>query len=104
MAKTNRIRCLGCGEVLESRSVHDFRMCKCGRCGVDGGREYLRRLGGPDDYEELSEGWELEGSGWPPPCGIGEFFDLGSGYRGYPISIAKMLKKWKYVVQEFPQR
>lgn len=50
----NEIQCRHCGEVLYSKTVHDFKMCKCGKCGVDGGLEYLRRLGDPDDYIELS--------------------------------------------------
>jgi len=36
-------------------SVHDFKFCSCGLCAVDGGHEYLRRCGNPEDWEELSE-------------------------------------------------
>lgn len=52
----NCIKCNNCGDVIESTSVHDFKMCSCGRVGVDGGHEYLRRLfaDGQDDFEELS--------------------------------------------------
>ena len=52
---TNKIRCKNCGEILESKSVHDFKMCGCGACGVDGGRSYLRRIGESEAWEELSE-------------------------------------------------
>ena len=52
---TNKIKCKNCGDVIESKYTHDFKMCKCGAVGVDGGRAYLRRLGNPDDWEELSE-------------------------------------------------
>lgn len=55
MIKLNRIRCKLCGDVITSQSVHDFRFCKCGKCAVDGGKEYLRRLGNPENIEELSE-------------------------------------------------
>ena len=51
----NKIRCRKCGEVIESKSVHDFKYCKCGAVFVDGGREYLRRGGALGDIEELSE-------------------------------------------------
>jgi hypothetical protein len=51
----NAVRCKTCGDIIESRTVHDLVMCSCGACGVDGGREYLRRLGDPEAYEELSE-------------------------------------------------
>ena len=52
----NKIRCLKCGDTIESVSVHDFKWCKCGAVAVDGGLEYLKRcFNEPDDYEELSE-------------------------------------------------
>ena len=51
----NRIKCLKCGDVIESKSVHDFRWCSCHACAVDGGRQYLRRLGEPTDWEDMSE-------------------------------------------------
>ncbi len=56
----NAIRCKHCGDVIESISVHDFVACSCGACAVDGGRDYLRRCGNLDDYEELSEYKEIE--------------------------------------------
>lgn len=52
----NKIRCKKCGEVIESKSRHDFVTCKCGSCSVDGGLNYIRRCANSlDDYEELSE-------------------------------------------------
>ncbi|MBR4514572.1 MAG: hypothetical protein IKO61_06765 [Lachnospiraceae bacterium] len=56
----NRIKCLKCGDVIESFTVHDFKSCSCGACFVDGGKEYLRRLGNRGDWEELSETVEEE--------------------------------------------
>lgn len=49
----NRIKCKKCGEIIESTSRHDFKFCKCGAVAVDGGKDYLRRVG--KDYEELVE-------------------------------------------------
>lgn len=61
---SNKIRCKHCGDVIESNHVHDFKYCSCGKCAVDGGHEYLRRLhtssAPEDDYEELSEYEEEE--------------------------------------------
>ena len=51
----NRIKCKKCGENIESTSRHDFKFCKCGAVAVDGGKDYLRRVGNKDDYEELIE-------------------------------------------------
>lgn len=43
--KINEISCNSCGEVLRSTHRHDFKFCVCGAVAVDGGLEYLRRLG-----------------------------------------------------------
>lgn len=51
----NRARCKKCGDVIESRYGHDFVWCKCGAIAVDGGRNYLKRVGNIEDCEELSE-------------------------------------------------
>lgn len=52
----NAIRCVKCGDVIESESVHDFKWCRCGAVAVDGGRAYLKRcFNEAEDYEELSE-------------------------------------------------
>ena len=51
----NKIKCKKCGDTIESTYRHDFKFCKCGAVAVDGGKDYLRRLGYEEDYEELSE-------------------------------------------------
>lgn len=51
----NAIRCKKCGDIIESLTRHDFEECSCGAVAVDGGRSYLRRVGFPEDWEELSE-------------------------------------------------
>ena len=38
----SKIRCRLCGDVIESRSRHDLRWCRCGEVFVDGGPHYLR--------------------------------------------------------------
>ena len=53
--KVNRIKCLKCGDIIISESVHDFKFCKCGSCAVDGGTDYLRRCGELENWEDLSE-------------------------------------------------
>lgn len=57
----NAIRCKKCGDIIESKTVHDFKFCSCGSCAVDGGHEYLRRCGNREDWEELSEAEKAEG-------------------------------------------
>lgn len=53
--KRNMIRCKKCGDIIESKSVHDFQMCTCGSCYVDGGHEYIRIGGNFKDIEVLTE-------------------------------------------------
>lgn len=48
----NAIFCNSCGDRIASENRHDFKMCKCGKVGVDGGHEYLRRIG--EDYKDVS--------------------------------------------------
>lgn len=51
----NCIQCKKCKDVIESVDVHDFVICSCGACGVDGGLEYLKRMvDNKDCYVELS--------------------------------------------------
>ena len=51
----NCIKCLKCGDIIESESRHDFKTCSCGAISVDGGKDYLRRCGNRDDWEDFSE-------------------------------------------------
>lgn len=53
----NRCKCKKCGDIIESKSVHDFVRCKCGAIFTDGGTDYIHRGGKLDDIEEMDE-WE----------------------------------------------
>ena len=56
----NRAQCKTCSEIIESRFRHDYQTCTCGAIAVDGGHDYLKRGGLPDQLVELSES-EYEG-------------------------------------------
>lgn len=45
------IRCLTCNDVIYSRSRHDFRWCSCHSCAVDGGFDYLKITGNPENWQ-----------------------------------------------------
>lgn len=47
----NIAKCNKCGGIIESHHVHDFRTCPCGSISVDGGQEYIRRCGDPEDFD-----------------------------------------------------
>ena len=40
---SNKIKCNYCGDIIESKYRHDYKQCKCGKCSVDGGLDYLKR-------------------------------------------------------------
>jgi hypothetical protein len=57
-----KVKCLKCGKILVSKSVHNFVMCGCdNQTFVDGGDQYCR-FGGVDmDFVELIMTPETEG-------------------------------------------
>lgn len=64
--KVCRVRCKLCGTVLEyvNRSKQDnglgsALMCDCGKVGLDPSACLYRVLGDPENYEDLSEPWEI---------------------------------------------
>ena len=52
---SNKIKCNLCGDIIESKHVHDFRFCNCKSVAVDGGKSYRRRIGNVGDWQDLSE-------------------------------------------------
>jgi hypothetical protein len=50
----NAVKCLLCGDVIESKHCHDFVRCTCDNVAVDGGKDYLRRIFQTKQYEDLS--------------------------------------------------
>ena len=50
----NKAKCLKCDDVIESKHRYDFVQCKCGAIAVDGGKEYLRRVGEFSSYKDMS--------------------------------------------------
>ena len=60
----NAIQCKKCGEIIESKSRHDYVQCKCGSCAVDGGHNYLRRSAADSNlYIDLSKSVEITSKG-----------------------------------------
>ena len=51
----NAAQCAKCGDEIYSNHRHDFVSCSCRAIFVDGGRDYLRRGGNPEDFIDLSE-------------------------------------------------
>ena len=52
---SNKIKCKKCGDIIESKSTNDYKKCSCGTVAVDGRKDYLKRIGNEEDYEDISE-------------------------------------------------
>ena len=57
MIVQNAVICNKCDDFIVSKHRHDFVECKCGNIAVDGGQEYLRRVGTMNSYIDMS--WSL---------------------------------------------
>ena len=55
MILINKAKCKNCEDIIESKHRHDFVSCSCGKIAVDGGKDYLRRMGNKEDRIEMSE-------------------------------------------------
>lgn len=51
---SNKNKCKKCGNIIESKSTNDYKRCSCGTVAIDGGKDYLKRIGNEEDYEEMS--------------------------------------------------
>lgn len=58
----NIAKCRNCGDIIESIHRHDFVACKCfvneehnKGIAIDGGKDYIRRVGEPDSFMEPTE-------------------------------------------------
>lgn len=61
MIVQNAVICNKCDELIYSAHRHDFRECKCGNIAVDGGQEYLRRVGkGLEDGSFTDYSWGID--------------------------------------------
>lgn len=51
---SNKIKCKKSGDIIESKSTNEYKRCSCGAVAIDGGKDYLKRIGNEEDYEEMS--------------------------------------------------
>ena len=51
----NKAKCKKCGDIIESKEINDFKKCTCGSIAIDGGQEYIKRVGNKEDVIELSK-------------------------------------------------
>ena len=59
---SNKIQCKHCGEIIESKHIHEFVTCKCETCSVDGEHYHLSRSYKNSPEEDFIELSEVEGN------------------------------------------
>ena len=52
-----KVMCARCLDVITSEYREDFKSCKCGAIAIDGGADYTRCIGNPEDFI-----WDFEES------------------------------------------
>lgn len=50
----NSAQCRLCNDEIESKHIHDFVSCKCGAISLDGGHDYICRIGDPKNFIDTS--------------------------------------------------
>jgi hypothetical protein len=50
MSTGPKVLCRLCLDLIQSKHRHDFESCTCGAISVDGGPDYFRVLGQPENY------------------------------------------------------
>lgn len=45
-----QVMCAKCLNVIQSYNRHDFERCKCGAISIDGGADYTKCVGHPEDF------------------------------------------------------
>jgi hypothetical protein len=51
----NAAQCAKCGDIIESNHRHDFVSCSCSAIFIDGGHDYFRVGGNPENFISLAE-------------------------------------------------
>lgn len=59
----NKVKCLKCGDIIESKYRHDYVTCSCGYISIDGGDDYQRIIFKEED-SECFEYWNDKSNKW----------------------------------------
>lgn len=99
MILQNAVICNKCDDYIFSGNRHDFKSCKCGAVSVDGGMDYLRRVGDFKDCTDMSYSLEddivkegVEAVKWAEDTGrnhLGTFLAVVRALRGRDRFIAE---------------
>ena len=99
----NAVTCLACGDFIVSKHRHDFVTCTCGAISVDGGQEYLRRVGDFGNAMDLS--WSLPDDVYKECAEAAQnAADTGRNKFGIANAVMRVLRERGHIVAEGEQR
>ena len=55
MSSGPKVMCTKCLDVIQSKHRQDFKACNCGAIAIDGGSDYTKCVGYPEDFV-----WDFE--------------------------------------------
>jgi len=103
MIVQNAVNCLSCGDLIVSKHRHDFVTCTCGAISVDGGQEYLRRIGDFANAVDLS--WSLSDELYRACAdAVGLAMDSGRNTKGIANAVMRTLREAGKIIAEHEQR
>ena len=103
MIVENTVVCLSCGDKIVSKHRHDFVTCTCGAVSVDGGQEYLRRVGDFGNAMDLS--WSLPDEVYKDCAEAAQnAMDTGRNKFGIANAVMRTLREYERIVAEGEQR
>lgn len=99
----NAALCLSCGDIIVSKHRHDFVECTCGAISVDGGQEYLRRVG--DFTNAMDMSWSLPDEVYKECAEAAQYAaDTGRNKFGIANAVMRVLRERGHIVAEGEQR
>lgn len=99
----NAVSCLACGDFIVSKHRHDFVTCTCGAISVDGGQEYLRRVG--DFTNAIDHSWALPTELYRQCAdAVEEAIDTNRNKFGIANAVMRRLRSSACIVAEGEQR
>lgn len=99
----NTVVCLSCGDKIVSKHRHDFVTCTCGSVSVDGGQEYLRRVGDFGNAMDIS--WSLPDDVYNECAEAAQnAMDNGRNKFGIANAVMRKLREHECIAAEGEQR
>lgn len=103
MIVQNAVICHKCDDFIFSKHRHDYVECKCGAIAVDGGQEYLRRVGDMSAASDYS--WSIPDELYRA-CGEAaeEAYNTGRNKFGIANAVMRKLREADRIVADHEQR